>query len=384
MQKLGEKEELQILEYWYINEFLSQEDWPDENGSKRDIENKLSSKRRPEYLGESCLKINKDEDIYSSISDRVTEHEMSLWGDITVYIGKIAREDCVKEIAKLLDSVDDRPEKSSKSIAWASLQIDSKGEYVENSISLSPILWAIKGLKNRKDHISDILNPESYKESIEEFEETLRKTKKTSLSENNPQNIKNNSEITNVAVTRAKKNLIIATDTEALELLSTDKKDDLYNLIKYVKNNGNIEVEPNDSYTLQIGKSNGSRYEDMFFETVSHFCTVNKMFKAKRNVPLSVLFYNDPILSKSKLEFDIILCRIEDTLLIPTIAIEIQGGEHFGNIDREKCDARKAQICKDKGITLIEIPNSFVKSYNKIKQLILQSSGEKIQQLELF
>ena len=189
MQKLGEKEELQILDYWYVNEFLSQEDWPDEDGSKRDIENK------PKYLGESCLEIKKDEDIYSSISNRVKEHNMRLWGDITVYIGKIAREDCVKEIAQLLESVDDRPEKSSKSIAWASLQIDSKGEYVENSFSLSPILWAIKDLKNRKGHISDILNPESYKESIEEFEETLRNTKKTSLSENNPQNIKNNSEI---------------------------------------------------------------------------------------------------------------------------------------------------------------------------------------------
>ena len=107
MQKLGEKEELQILDYWYINEFLSQEDWPDEDGSKRDIENK------PKYLGESCLEIKKDEDIYSSISNRVKEHNMRLWGDITVYIGKIAREACVKEIAQLLESVADRPEKSS-------------------------------------------------------------------------------------------------------------------------------------------------------------------------------------------------------------------------------------------------------------------------------
>ena len=44
--------------------------------------------------------------------------------------------------------------------------------------------------------------------------------------------IKNNSEITNVAVTRAKKNLIVVADTEALDLLSTDKKDDLYNLVQ--------------------------------------------------------------------------------------------------------------------------------------------------------
>ena len=90
------------------------------------------------------------------------------------------------------------------------------------------------------------------------------------------------------------------------------------------------------------------------------------------------------ILVKSKLEFDIVLYQIEGINLIPKIAIELQGGEHFGNIDREKCDASKSKICKEKGITLLEIPNSFAKSYETIKELILTSCGQKIEQLELF
>ena len=196
--------------------------------------------------------------------------------------------------------------------------------------------------------------------------------------------IKNNSEITNVAVTRAKKNLIVVADVEALNKLSTDKKDDLYNLVKYVASNGKSEVLPNESYTIQIGNSNGSKSEDMFFQTISHFCSVNNIFQAKRNVKLSSIFANDPILVKSKLEFDIVLYQIEGINLIPKIAIELQGGEHFGNIDREKCDMRKSQICKEKGITLLEIPNSFAKSYETIKELILTSCGQKIEQLELF
>ena len=196
--------------------------------------------------------------------------------------------------------------------------------------------------------------------------------------------IKNNSEITNVAVTRAKKNLIVVADVEALNKLSTDKKDDLYNLVKYVASNGKSEVLPNESYTIQIGNSNGSKSEDMFFQTISHFCSVNNIFQAKRNVKLSSIFSNDPILVKSKLEFDIVLYQIQGINLIPKIAIELQGGEHFGNIDREKCDTRKSQICKEKGITLLEIPNSFAKSYETIKELILTSCGQKIEQLELF
>ena len=196
--------------------------------------------------------------------------------------------------------------------------------------------------------------------------------------------IKNNSEITNVAVTRAKENLIIVSDIESLKILSEDKKDDLYNLIKYVAYNGETEVYPNESHTIQIGNSNGSVNEDKFFITISHFCSVNKTFQAKRNIKLTTLFSNDPILSKSKLEFDVVIYTIDDTKLIPKIAIELQGGEHYGNIDREKSDARKSQICQEKGIILLEIPNSFIKSYETIKELILSSCGQKVEQLELF
>ena len=196
--------------------------------------------------------------------------------------------------------------------------------------------------------------------------------------------IKNNSEITNVAVTRAKKNLIVVSDVEALNKLSTDKKDDLYNLVNYLSNNGQTEVLPNEAYTIQIGNSNGSKNEDIFFKTISQFCSVNNNFEAKRNVKLATLFYNDPVLAQSKLEFDVILYKINGTKLIPKIAIELQGGEHFGNIDRERCDARKSRICKEKGIILLEIPNSFVKSYETIKELILVSCGQQMEQLELF
>lgn len=196
--------------------------------------------------------------------------------------------------------------------------------------------------------------------------------------------IKNNSEITNVAVTRAKKNLIVVSDIEALDRLSTDKKDDLYNLAKYVAYKGKIEVPPNESYTIQIGNSNGSKNEDIFFQTISHFCSVNNVFQAKRNIKISSLFPSDSLLFNSKLEFDVVLYEVKDTNLIPKIAVELQGGEHFGNIDREKCDARKSQICREKGIILLEIPNSFAKSYETIKELILTSCGQQVEQLELF
>ena len=194
--------------------------------------------------------------------------------------------------------------------------------------------------------------------------------------------IKNNSEITNVAVTRAKKRLIVAADVESLDKMS-DKSDDLYNLVKYVKSNGTTNVPANESVTIQIGASNGSKNEDMFYNTISQFCSVYKYYSIKRNVKLSEIFKGDPMLKKSKLEFDAVLYQNKNTEKIPKVAIEIQGGEHYGDFNREMCDARKSAICKEKGIILLEIPNSFVKSYETIKEMILISCGEEVEQLEM-
>ena len=196
--------------------------------------------------------------------------------------------------------------------------------------------------------------------------------------------LKNNSELINVAVTRAKQNLIIVTDVEALEKLSKNEDNDLSELVKYISSNGTTEVIPNESYSIQIGKSNGSKNEDTFFKTISHFCSVNSSFTAKRNISVASLFSTDQILSKSKQEFDIVIYERKNQYIIPRIVIELNGGEHIGNIDREKCDARKSQICKEKNIKLLIIENSFIKSYETIKKLILESCGLQIEQLELF
>lgn len=195
--------------------------------------------------------------------------------------------------------------------------------------------------------------------------------------------IKNNAEITNVAVTRAKKNLIVVSDVEAMDMLSKDKKDDLYNLVQYVKSNGTITVPKNENISIQIGNSNASKNEDMFYETISHFCSVYTHYTVKRNVKVASLFNKDPILSKTKQEFDLVLYTKFMSKITPKIVIELQGGEHYGNIERENCDIKKVEICKEKNIKILFIPNSFAKSYESIARMILDSCGVKYEQLEM-
>ncbi len=181
--------------------------------------------------------------------------------------------------------------------------------------------------------------------------------------------IKNNYELINVAVTRAKNKLIIEADTEAIDILS-DKKDDLSNLIQYVKNNGKIEVPPNESMKIEIGFSNGSTAEDEFFKTVSHFCSCYKAFDVERNVKISKLFKNDPEARASEMEFDLVLYEKTFWGKKPVIAFEVNGGEHFGVLSREKSDRKKKELCNKNNIKLVFIPNSFVKTYQYISDII--------------
>ncbi len=195
--------------------------------------------------------------------------------------------------------------------------------------------------------------------------------------------LKNNAELINVAVTRAKKKLIVSADSEALNKLS-DKSDDLYALINYVRNNGETEVSPSLINNISIGKSNSSKAEDEFYKTISQFCTTNKSFDAERNVAFKDIFSNDPIFSNSGMEFDLVLYERKFLTRKVAIVIEINGGEHFGDRRRERLDKKKQEICKEKGWKFLSIPNTFVKSYEEIRDIILSATGKNDEQLSLF
>ena len=196
--------------------------------------------------------------------------------------------------------------------------------------------------------------------------------------------IKDNYELINVAITRAKSKLVIAADTEVINNLS-DKNDDLYNLIEYAKNNGNMLVAQNESVKIEIGKSNGSIAEDEFFKTISHFCSCNKNFDAERNIKISKIIKKEYSTNFDNMEFDLVLYEKTFFGKKPVIAFEVNGGEHFGVIAREMSDKKKMDIFQRNGIKLIFIPNSFVKAYEYIADIILSSKNKTTAiQLSLF
>ncbi|MBR3980108.1 MAG: hypothetical protein IKJ98_02985 [Bacteroidales bacterium] len=185
--------------------------------------------------------------------------------------------------------------------------------------------------------------------------------------------LKNNTELINVAMTRAKNKFVIAYDEDILKIRSGNKSSDILDLVNYVKSNGKISIPMNESVKIEIGKSNGSIYENEFYTTISHFCSVHTSFEVKRNVAYSKIFSDDDDLCKQKSEFDCVLYEKKLGKLIPKIVIEINGGEHFGDRNREIADTKKRQLCHERGLQFLMISNTFVKSYEQLRKIIINS-----------
>lgn len=183
----------------------------------------------------------------------------------------------------------------------------------------------------------------------------------------------NNSELFNVASTRAKKRFIVYADTTAIHHLAPKGKDDLSALIEYTKKNGNIQVEPNEKYTVEIGYSNNSASEAEFWKTMSHLCSVYTQYTARRNVPEKDVFAGKEDDENLRGEFDLVLYEKKK----PIVAFEVNGIEHALDKKVKERDERKKALCKKMGLKLIPISNQNVKDYEFIKEQLRSYAKER-------
>ncbi|WP_343330849.1 AAA domain-containing protein [Polaribacter staleyi] len=183
--------------------------------------------------------------------------------------------------------------------------------------------------------------------------------------------IKNNSQLINVGVTRAKENLVVVADRKAIDILSR-KDDDLYALINYVEKNGAIKISESIANKFTIGFSNNSIIEDEFYKTMQHYCQI-KGTKFKRNVKIVEVFpeeMHNKLVNKK--EFDGVLYESN----VPKIIFEFNGIEHYQNKSRIQSDKVKEELCQLKQIKMITLPNHYAKHYEFIRELIKKFNGD--------
>lgn len=196
--------------------------------------------------------------------------------------------------------------------------------------------------------------------------------------------LKNNRELLNVAVSRAKEKLILISSNKELKRLhKKDEQDDLFELANYVQTNGEYKVTSRENSSRALGiKPYSSETEDAFLTTLNQALSVliedNSQYSVKREVQTSHLFEKLPsdcsFFFRASIDF-VIYKKGFRNKEFPILAIELDGPEHHDNPKVMERDEKKKQICKDHGFTLIHVDNTYARRYNFLKDILTEFFG---------
>ena len=191
--------------------------------------------------------------------------------------------------------------------------------------------------------------------------------------------LKNNKELINVATSRAKEKLIVLSNTPNLERLhQKDGEDDLFELVQYVRTNGQSKVTQKQTNSRALGvKPFSTATEEAFLQNLTHalenIWLSQSAYKVYKEVAISQVFtdninYSDLFYSG---RFDFVVYEVLEEHEIPVLAIELDGKEHFEDDIVKNRDRKKNEICKSHNLQIIRVENSYARRYNHIKEILL-------------
>ena len=195
--------------------------------------------------------------------------------------------------------------------------------------------------------------------------------------------LKNNKELLNVAVSRAKEQFIIMGDgkrVQQLHDLHPEENDDLYELVNYVKSNGQSIVTPRNSNSRALGiKPYSTQTEDAFLENLSHalgnIMNNEGRCSVKKEVPVKQVFGEtfSHVDYFYRGQFDFVVYQKNYARKdMPILAIELDGKEHKENSIVQERDRKKTQICKEHNFELIRVENTYARRYYHIKNILVE------------
>lgn len=191
--------------------------------------------------------------------------------------------------------------------------------------------------------------------------------------------LKNNKELLNVATSRAKDKLIVLSNSKNLARLhQVGSNDDLFELIQYVRSNGEVQVTQKKANSRALGvKPFSTETEEAFLQNLSHalenIWLSQSKYKIYKEVAISHVFqdnlnYSDLFYSG---RFDFVVYEVVQNQEIPILAIELDGKEHFDNEIVMNRDRKKNEICKAHNLQIIRVENSYARRYNHIKEILI-------------
>ncbi|MDE6401379.1 MAG: DUF2726 domain-containing protein, partial [Clostridiales bacterium] len=188
--------------------------------------------------------------------------------------------------------------------------------------------------------------------------------------------LKNNKELINVAVSRAKDKLILLAGETNLKRLHTSADDDIYELAEYIRTNGKSRVTPQLINSRALGiKPFSTETEEAFLTSLNHALgnvhLGKRKYKIGKEIAIASIFNNEPYVNDlfhtGRFDF-VIMNRVDNS---PVFAIELDGNEHLTNEEVIARDKKKQDICNAHRFEMVRVPNSYARRYAYIKQILL-------------
>jgi superfamily I DNA and/or RNA helicase len=186
--------------------------------------------------------------------------------------------------------------------------------------------------------------------------------------------VKNNKELINVAMTRARQSFTLVGNESEINNKSKGVKGDLNELIEYVKKKGikvKLTESTDDNYVNSANyKQYNTKTEKELYDTIIQVLSLNERYVIKEQVPAASIFKDYPkeyFDYFTRARFDFVLFQKDS--MKPTLIIELDGDEHFISEKIKRRDVIKKEICIKNNIELIKIPNNYSRRYVFVKQM---------------
>ncbi|MDR0609127.1 MAG: DUF2726 domain-containing protein [Planctomycetaceae bacterium] len=303
---------------------------------------------------------------------------------------RLMKKDSLSDIPLLFVNIENAPSPPQKNTAPEETEtiIDfvkqHKKEHPNQSIGI------ITPFVNQKEHINEMLHHYGITDVLcgtvhafqgDEKEVILFSTALTDATHQKTYDwVKNNKELVNVAVSRAKEQFVAFVSADNLERLhdgSTD--DDLYELTSYVRSNGVSKVTKKVSASRALGiKPYSTETEEAFLETLRH--AIDNLpqktgrYEVEREVNISHIFQDDKPVNDLFYtgRFDFVIYEVKGRGdKTPVLAVELDGREHVESEIVKERDRKKAELCRQHGFSLLRVENSYARRYVHIKEVLL-------------
>lgn len=191
--------------------------------------------------------------------------------------------------------------------------------------------------------------------------------------------LKNNKELINVATSRARDRLVVLGSQKNLDRLhQMEDQDDLYELVQYVRSNGQSAITPKkpNSRAMDV-KPYSTATEEAFLQNLCHalenIWLSQSQYAIYKEVAISQVFqsndtYDDLFYSG---RFDFVIYEKQGEQELPMLAVELDGKEHYEDEAVRRRDEKKNRICEAHNLQLIRVENSYARRYNYIKNILL-------------